>query len=323
MITIPRRARAITIAGIAVLVAGIGLFFQQHHAGASQGQPLASDPILAGAIDVHTHPAPDGQERSISAMEYARLVAASGMRGFVFKQHDDHTAGLVYLIRQEVPGIEVFGALVLNRAMGGLNVDAIERFARITGGWGRVVFMPTRDVAQVPVVRDGELLPETKAVIAAIAAARTVDSNGRLVLATGHVPPEESLLILREAKAAGITGLMVTHPMSRWSVEQMREAASLGAYLEFTADLAAGGTGPEVEERLQRTAEAIRAVGAEHSIISSDLGRADLPLLTPDGLAVFAAGLRRHGFTDQQLVVMLRDNPTRFLGLDGDASSSR
>lgn len=241
------------------------------------------------------------------------------MRGFVFKQHDDQTAGLVYLVRKAVPGIEVYGAMVLNKAMGGVDVAAVERFSKIAGGWGRVIFMPTRDVATVPVASNGQLLPETKAVIAAVATLKTVDSNGTLTLATGHVGPEESLLILEEAKRVGVQRMVVTHPMGRWTPEQMRTAANLGAYLEFTADLAARVRGDaEVEERLNRTAEAIRAVGPEHAILSSDLGRADLPLLSPDGFAAFAAGLRRKGFTDAQLVMMMRDNPLRLVGLDPD-----
>jgi len=102
------------------------------------------------------------------------------MRGLVLKSHWEPTASLVYLVRKEVPGIEIFGGIDLNVSVGGMNPEAVERMAKITGGWGRFVWMSTFDSqAQVrfskedrrfvAVSRNGELLPETKKVIAMVA----------------------------------------------------------------------------------------------------------------------------------------------------------
>ena len=60
-----------------------------------------------------------------------------------------------------------------------------------------------------------------------------------LTLATGHVTPEETLQILKAAKAAGVKRLIVTHPLLdpqfTWmSIEQLKEAADLGAFIELT-----------------------------------------------------------------------------------------
>ena len=77
--------------------------------------------------------------------------------------------------------------------------------AQANGGFGRVVWMSTFDSenqvrsgkAARPFVRvsqNGALLPETKAVIAAIA-------KHNLVLASGHVSAEEALLIFEEGRA--------------------------------------------------------------------------------------------------------------------------
>ena len=68
-----------------------------------------------------------------------------GMRGVVLKNHFEPTASMAYLTRKEVPGIEVFGGIVLNRSVGGINPVAVERMALVKGGWGRVVWMPTVD----------------------------------------------------------------------------------------------------------------------------------------------------------------------------------
>lgn len=241
------------------------------------------------------------------------------MRGFVIKQHNDHTAGHAFLVRQAVPDVEVFGALVLNQSMGGINVAAVERFARVTGGWGRMVFMPTLDASEVPVSRNGELLPEVKAVLSTIANTRTRDSHGRLALATGHVTPEESLMLVQEAERLNVVGVVITHPLGMMTIEQMREAAAHGAFLEFVAARTLAGGGADAEARLRDSAAAIRAVGPESVILASDLGRPDLPRLEPRALAAFADGLRRYGITDEELAVMMKRNPARLLGLSEPA----
>ncbi len=43
------------------------------------------------------------------------------MRGLVLKNHYQPTASLAYVVRKEVPGIEVFGGVDLNLSVGGMN----------------------------------------------------------------------------------------------------------------------------------------------------------------------------------------------------------
>src|SRR5579863_461523 len=93
---------------------------------------------LTGVIDFHAHCDPDSVPRSIDAIDLARLARQRGMRGLVLKNHFDPTATMAYIVRKEVPGIEVFGGLVLNRSVGGVNPAAVEHFTAVKGGWGRV-----------------------------------------------------------------------------------------------------------------------------------------------------------------------------------------
>ena len=150
--------------------------------------------MLAGAIDIHIHQLPDDRPRSVDAIEVARLASARGMRGIVLKNHYESTAGIVYLVRKVVPGIEVIGGIDLNLTVGGINPAAVAHMTKVTGGWGRIVWMPTFDAENqvryskedrrfVSVSRDGELLPPVKQVIALIAA------RHGLVLATGRSAP--------------------------------------------------------------------------------------------------------------------------------------
>jgi hypothetical protein len=298
----------------------------------TDGAPGAEDPVLAGAFDIHAHADPDSAgphsiqgPRSLDVLELAGMAQARGMRGFIVKQHWDQTAQLAYLARNAAPGLEVFGGVVLNRTVGGINVAAVQHLAEVKGGWGRMVWMPTWDAEHyvrnsdqrgrpfVAVSRDGELLPEVKAVIAAMAGARTRDSNGALALATGHSSPEESLMLVREAREHGLQ-VVVTHPMLEFvgmSLAQMREAAAQGAFLEFVSAFAQGA---QAERQIREYAAAIREIGPQFCIVSSDLGQVGRPA-HPDGLVTAAAALRAEGFSDTDLQVMFRENPAKLLGL--------
>ena len=279
---------------------------------------FAQENPLAGTIDIHVHAAPDSTPRSIDAIDLARLAKSRGMRALVLKNHYEPTASLAYIVRKEVPGIEVFGGIDLNLSVGGMNPNAVEHMAAITGGFGRFVWMATFDSENqvryskqnrpfVQIARNGQLLPETKAVIAVIA-------KHSLVMATGHSSAKEDLMLVREAQAEGVQHMVVTHAIlqpTHMSEAQMLEAANMGAYIEFVYN-GLIGTGKQYD--FADYAKAIRYVGVNHCILSSDMGQPGNPLHT-DGLAAFYEGLRVQGFTQAEIDRMAKDNPARLLGL--------
>jgi len=214
----------------------------------------------------------------------------------------------------------VFGGIDLNLPVGGMNAHAVEHMARVNGGWGRIVWMSTFDSENqirtgkspnapfVRVSQNGALLPETKAVIAAIA-------KHNLVLASGHVSAQEALLMFEEGRRLGVRGMVATHGMSpptSLSLEQAQQAARLGAFIEFVSGTLATAT---AQARIDRIADDIRKLGVEHAILSSDLGQRGNPL-PADGYATFMEALRKKGFTDQELDRMAKQNPARLLGLE-------
>lgn len=271
---------------------------------------------LAGVIDIHVHCGPDSMARTVDAIDVAKLAKNEGMRGLVLKNHYEPTASLAYMVRKLVPDVEAFGGIALNLTVGGINPAAVERMSRVTGGWGRFVWMPTFDSESqvrysrenrpiVSVSRDGELLPEVKQVIAVIAARD-------LVLETGHSSAEECLMLLREGRRQGVRNMVVTHAAMapiHMSVEQMREAAGLGAYVEFVYN---GLIGPYKEFDFADYARAIRAVGVGSVILASDLGQPVNPV-HPDGLKAYFTGLKKEGLTEADIAVMARDNPAKLL----------
>jgi uncharacterized protein DUF6282 len=280
---------------------------------------VAQDNALTGVIDIHVHSSPDSTPRSIDAIDLARMAKERGMRALVLKNHYEPTASLAYVVRKLVPGLEVFGGIDLNLSVGGMNPAAVEKMADITGGYGRFVWMSTFDSeAQVRYNKDnrsfvrvssaGQLLPETKSVIAVIA-------KRNLVMATGHNSAEEDLMLIKEARAEGVKHIVVTHAMVEpihMSIAQMQQAAEMGAYIEFTYN---GTIGKSKEFSIADYAKAIRAIGVEHCILSSDMGQPGNPL-HPDALVAFIDGMRKQAFTKLEVDRMVKTNPALLIGLE-------
>jgi hypothetical protein len=165
--------------------------------------------------------------------------------------------------------------------------------------------MPPETPPYVAVSKNGELLPEVKHLIRELAKIRTVDSHGRMVLATGHATPEEHLLLAREGRAQGLN-VLLTHP---GDLPQVAEAAKLGALSEITASQVY-----KTDEGAARAAAMIKKVGAEYLIVSTDCGQTSNVYPT-DCLALAAQRLRAHGVTQHELDLMYKVNPAKLLGL--------
>jgi hypothetical protein len=300
-----------------------------------------TDPSLVGAIDVHLHVDPDsatgGPVRAMDVFDAAKLAMARGMRGFVYKTHQDtSSASGAYMVRKHVsPTFDIFARMASNYATGGINPAALEHFTQIKGGWARIYEMPTRDSitattrpgsmerenlarnrpwmllmpAETPpyiaVSKNGELLPEVKHLIGVLAKIRTIDSQGRMVLATGHATPEEHLLLAREGRQQGLQ-VLLTHP---GDIPQLPEAARLGAFAELTVSQVY-----RTDARAAAAAAMVRKIGAEHLIVSTDCGQTGNVYPT-DCLALAARRLRAHGVTQRELDLMYKVNPAKLLGL--------
>jgi hypothetical protein len=284
-----------------------------------RGGAPSGNAVLAGTIDIHVHSDPDSRPRSIDALAVTRLAHSKGMRGIVLKNHYDPTGGLAYIVRKEVPGIEVFGGVDLNLSVGGINPAAVAHMTEVSGGWGKIVWMPTFDSENqvryskenrpfVRVARDRELLPEVKEVLSLI-------GKHGLVLATGHLSPEETSMLLAEAQRRGVKRMVVTHAMNApvlMTIPQMQQATKSGAFIEFVGGSLAT---PDAKTRIDGFADAIRKIGPEFCILSSDLGQRG-NALPPDGFGEFISALRARGFSEKETDMMSKRNPARLLGLE-------
>jgi hypothetical protein len=271
---------------------------------------------LEGAIDMHAHCDPDGTRRSIDAIDLARLARSRGMRALVLKNHYEPTASLAWIVRREVPGIEIFGGISLDLTVGGVNPAAVEWMTKVKGGYGRVIWLPTFDSeAQVKltnqqrpfarVSKDGKVVPEVVQVMA-------IAARNNLVLETGHSSPAECTLLIEEAKRQGVKRIMVTHALTNpggpLSIAEIGKAAKMGAYIELVYTSLS-------DANLQKDVDAIRAAGAASVVISSDLGQPANPL-HPDGLLALYRALMARGIAETDIVQMSQTNPAKLLGVE-------
>jgi hypothetical protein len=277
---------------------------------------------LQGIVDVHVHSGPDAAPRKLDALDTARLAKEAGVRAIVLKNHWTSTVQLAYTVAKVVPGIEVFGGIALDRAVGGVNPEAVKQAAAFEGGKLRIVWMPTfdaenyvhfrkQDVPFASVSRNGQLLPETIEVLQLIA-------KNKLVLATGHSSDAEDLMLVREGKKQGIAQIIVTHPLDapiHMSIPEMQEAARLGAYLELCGNALLPTQPKDGQIPVAEYVKTIRAVGPEHIILSGDVGQAVNPPF-PEAWKQFLDTMRKAGVSSAEIDLMAKKNPAALLGLE-------
>lgn len=275
--------------------------------------------LLEGSIDMHIHTGPDPRvERRVDALQAALQAQEIGMRAIVLKSHEYPTAPLAYAVNQIVQNIAVFGSISLNFEIGGLNIYAVDTAAKLGA---KVVWMPTFSSANdmkkknieggITVVDgEGKLLPVVKDIL------EIVKRHG-MVMATGHLSASEVFALVEETKNMGVWKIVITHPLSVevgpcLGLEEQSALAKKGAFIEHTLCL----TSPLMDGlHPMKLVEAIRVIGAEHCIMSTDLGQAFNPA-PAEGMRVMIATMLKCGITEEELELMVKVNPAKLLDLD-------
>ncbi|MCI0419617.1 MAG: DUF6282 family protein [Acidobacteria bacterium] len=270
--------------------------------------------LLRGVIDTHVHSFPDVIPRKLDDLELVEQARAAGMRALVLKSHVSSTCERAYLLNRVFPDFRVFGGIVLNDTVGGFNPHAVNAALRM----GAVqVCMPTQSAAnhkQYFGGRDGlTILNGTKLRDQVVTILRLV-SDSNAILATGHLSPEESCVLIEEALSAGVQRISVTHPewgVTAMPVEVQQRLAPLGV-VYFERCLVS--TQPDLVGHVtfETMVQQIRAVGAETTVIASDYGMPQYP--TPlEGMRDFIKRLLEAGFSQEEVRCMARENPAKLL----------
>jgi hypothetical protein len=288
---------------------------------------------LKGVSDLHVYCLPCVYMRLFDEIELAKQFRAVGYRAFVSKRHHCCNADSAKLVTKHVPGIDVFGGIVLNWCVGGLNPHAVD--AAILMG-AKVVWMgnmhagtlserpfhseynwhnipddhvlktrPVREWMVAPPINiidleTGELLPEVIQIIDLVADA------GDVILNTCHISYKECAALVPVARDAGVTGIMIDHA-HRFSVEEQKRLVEMGAYLEYDV--------PKDESKHKSIAEFMKEIGPEHCVLTSGMGAATHchPI---DEMRHMMMSLRMNGLSEREVDLMTKVTPAKLLCLD-------
>ena len=281
--------------------------------------------FLQGAADLHVHSSPDVDPRRYDDLDLAREAARAGMSAVLIKSHQNSTVERAMLVSRVVPEIRVFGGLVLNETVGGLNPAAVELALRLGA---RQVWMPTRSARNhrrhYAQGDDGIAIfgPDGR-VAAAVDRILELIAPSDCILGTGHLSPEESVALIERARARGVRRILVTHP--EWEATffpaalQRELAAAPGLWFErcYVSTTHRCGFTP-----MRTITDAIAEVGISSTVLSTDLGQPDTPPPV-DGMCLYADALRAAGFSADDVRRMSVDNPCGLLGIAVRAAAAR
>lgn len=283
------------------------------------------DELLAGSIDMHLHIGPDEMDTRVTGLQAAEQAADVGMKAIVLKNHSYPTTSVTVLVRELVLEVEVFGGICLDYEIGGLNIDALQRHARIGS---KVVWMPTfssensrEKMKALGLQLEGEgfsILNDSGNLVPEIDPILDIIKQHDMVLATGHMSPPEIFTLVESARKKNIEKIVITHPSDgefmevTLTVEELKKLAGMGAYIEHTTVTLLP---TEFCHSPQERVEMIRAIGVEHCIMSTDLGQYWNPY-PAEGFRFFMAILLRNGITPEEIEVMAKKNPSYLLGIE-------
>jgi microsomal dipeptidase-like Zn-dependent dipeptidase len=158
--------------------------------------------------------------------------------------------------------------------------------------------------------QNGALKPEVHEILKMIAEADAI-------LASGHMPAQSIIAVFEAAKEHGVRRMIVNHPnfVIEASKDEVKRLAELGALIEHSLCMY------DEESSFHNWAidvlvDWIRWVGPEHSSLGSDLGQANNPFPV-DSFRKICTRLLEAGMTEQEVRLLVADNPARLLGVDG------
>ena len=286
---------------------------------------------VKGAVDIHVHSHPCIFPRLADDREVVKAAAEAGMKAIVLKCHHESSVSRAYLLRDEFPEIEIFGGVVLNQFVGGINPAAAEVSLRLGA---KEVWMPTIDAQHhvdehggrakydvqsgdddfswgdpISVIgEDGKLTDPAVVVLELIA-------QYDAILGTAHLSLEEITPLVREARERGVQKILITHPFFKvpagMNVDFLHEMARLGAIAEFgfctVSPMWAYAT-------VEQTKLAMDAIGYENCVIMSDAGQTHNPI-APESMRLYAQCLYEKGVTESQLERLMTKTPNALLGI--------
>jgi len=152
----------------------------------------------------------------------------------------------------------------------------------------------------------GKLKPEIRDTIQLLA-------DHDVGLSFGHASPQEMDAMGEEVSAIGYTRAFIDHPFSEvfdFDIPKLKQWAAAGLRFALTWDELSPLLGVDPQDMVA----AIKEVGAEHFMLSSDAG---IPLLpdTVEAYRLLSVALRAYGVTEDEMRIMRTESPAKMLGI--------
>lgn len=289
--------------------------------------------LIRGGYDLHVHSAPDVLPRKMDDIEMAKRIEESGMAGYAIKSHYFCTSERAQLIRQLFPACDAVGTMTLNSSVGGINPSAVEMAAR---SGAKLIWFPTCDSAhERAYVLSGKykkqpywatIVQEMAADGNAAPTVTVLDEKGglteeaytvlkvmakyNLILATSHMSHEETFALVKGAADVGLKKIIITHadfPTTFYTIEEQKKLVDMGAYIEHCYTTWATG-----KVDLETSIEQIKAIGADHVILATDLGQ-KANIYPDEGMLAYATKLYEAGFSAEDVRKTTVYNPAALL----------
>lgn len=278
--------------------------------------------LLRGSYDVHLHAGPSSTtHRLFDELDFAIQACDMGQGGIVFKNHDSPSARSAKLTQKVVnqwaeehnkEKIEVFGGVVLNYTVGGLNPEAVISAYRLGG---KYVWLPNLDAnhhRRVVGQSEGQgidLIDENDNVVPKAKEVLELVAEGDIVLGVGHQSVRERLMVVREAVKMGVQRIEINHvnfPLTWTTPEQCKMFADLGAYIGIYAMML------HLEYTWDDVMAIYKAVGPERIVLASDCGHIENPFPL-DGMRRLILGFLLNGVSDDDVKLMCQTNAYNLL----------
>ena len=294
-----------------------------------------TDKMLKGIIDMHVHTDPDLRPRTYDDLSLADKALSLGARAIVIKSHLGSTAERAMICNRYLERsygfskgrpcpFTMYGGIVLNRQVGGLNPWAVDTCLKLGG---KVVWLPTQssrnhlrmmhqdEDSAVDVIRDGRPVPELLDIFRLI-------KDHDAVLATANISPEEAFIVTEAARDQGIRKIVITHP-EWWLVgmsleDQLKLVKDYDVILEHCFAQPMGGG--IYKSNLPMNLEAIQACGYKNVMISTDSGQLENPPWH-EALSQYIKYLLEAGIQETEIYHMTHTIQEGLLGIDRSAFS--
>ena len=282
---------------------------------------------LKGICDMHVHTNPDLRTRAYNDLQLADAAVRVGARAIVIKSHLGFTVNRAAIANEYVKrvygentGFTMYGGVVMNKVIGGVNPEAVEKGLKLGA---KEIWLPTQSAKRhlekmgqnpadgIELVRDGKVIPELIDVFKLV-------KDYDVALGTAHVSPEEAFTVVEAARNAGVKKIIITHPewwVCDYSIEdQIRLVKDYDVILErcYAQNM---GKGQPYHLNLKENAELIKEVGYEHVMVDTDGGQVENPDWEIE-MYEYMHYLVEYGIPIEHVYHMAKTIPYRLLGIE-------